>query len=120
MTDLYSEGDRVRATHKRTGEVHKFEVRSSTDSRLTSTTGLYFHSPVWNFEKLASPLPTKAGLYKPYEASGIRHLLLTTTGEWFWVFFEGGTKDWPVAKVAKTWNMPSYADTMTPVYLYND
>jgi len=116
----YIKGDKVRATHKETGEVHEFEVRSLIFRSLISTTGLYFYDTFWDFEKLTPPLPTKAGLYKPYEASGIRHLLLTTTGEWFWVFFEGGTKDWPVAKVAKTWNMPSYADTMTPVYLYND
>ena len=118
----YIKGDKVKVTHKETGEVHEFEVRANAYSPdyLVTTSGLTLHGRFWDFEKLTPPLPTKAGLYKPYEASGIRHLLLTTTGEWFWVFFEGGTKDWPVAKVAKTWNMPSYAGTMTPVYLYND
>ena len=118
MTDMYSKGDRVKATHKETGEVHEFEVRALVFRSLISTTGLYFYDTFWDFEKLASPLPTKAGLYRPYEASGIRHLLLTTRGEWFWVDFDGDGKNWHVAEFAQMPTVQSYAATMTPVYLY--
>lgn len=112
--------DRVRATHKGTGEVHEFEVEQQDGFGLATTTGLYFYDDEWAFEKLAPPLPTKAGLYRPYEASGAHHMLLTTRGEWFWVDFDGNSKNWPVAEVAQTPAVQSNAATMTPVYLYDD
>ena len=120
MTDRYSEGDRVRATHKRTGEVHEFEVRASTYSRLTSTTGLYFHRPFWDFEKLTPPLPTKAGLYQATRDSSDSQLLLTTHGEWFWIYFEGGYKNWPVARPVQDTSVIPHAATIIPLYLYGE
>lgn len=118
----YIKGDKVKATHKERGEVHEFEVRENAymPVYVVTTSGLVFYGAFWAFEKLTPPLPTKAGLYLPYEASGIRHLLLTTRGEWFWVSFKGGTKYWPVAEVAQMSIAQSYAATMTPVYLYDD
>lgn len=118
----YSEGDKVRATHKKTREVHEFEVGWDTHGQPTyivTTSRLVFYSEDWAFEKLTPPLPTKAGLYKPYEAIGIRYLLLTTRGEWFWVDFEGDAKNWAVAEIVPTPIAQSYAATMTPVYLYD-
>ena len=117
----YIKGDKVKATHKETGEVHEFEVRANAYSPdyLVTTSGLTLHGRFWDFEKLIPPLPTKAGLYRPYEASGMLHLLLTTHGEWFWVDFEGNGKNWHVAEFAQMPAVQSNAATMTPVYLYD-
>ena len=117
----YIKGDKVKVTHKETGEVHEFEVRANAYSPdyLVTTSGLTLHGRFWDFEKLTPPLPTKAGLYKPYEAIGIRYLLLTTRGEWFWVDFGGDAKNWPVAEVAQMSIVQSKAATMIPVYLYD-
>ena len=122
MTAMYSKGDKVKATHKETGEVHEFEVGWDTHgpTYIVTTSRLVFYGADWDFEKLASPLPTKAGLYKPYEAIEIRHLLLTTRGEWFWVDFGGDVENFPVAEIVPTPIAQSYAGTITPVYLYGE
>lgn len=119
--DLYSKGDRVRATHKETGEVHEFEVEHPNSYGLGSTTRLYFYDDEWDFEKLTRPLPTKAGMYQPYKLErNTRHLLLTTCGEWFWIDFKGNSKNRPVAQMVPTQIAQLYAATITPIYLYGE
>lgn len=120
MTDLYSKGDMVRATHKETGEVHEFEVEHPNGYGLGSTTRLYFAKSLWDFEKLTPPLPTKAGLYQPYKSEYIRKLLLTTRGKWFWIDFDGDGENWPVAEIVPTSTAQLYAATITPIYLYGE
>ena len=117
----YSEGDKVRATHKETGEVHEFEVRSLIFRSLISTTGLYFYDTFWAFEKLTPPLPTKAGLYRPHKSDyNTRYLLLTTRGKWYWIDFQGYGENWPVTEIVPTSTAQLYAATITPIYLYGE
>ena len=121
--DLHSKGDMVRATNKETGEVREVEVRTDVyaPDYLVATSGLLFYTRNWDFEKLTPPPPTKAGLYQQYKSNyNTRHLLLTTRGKWFWIDFDGDSKNWPVAKLAPTQIVQDYAATITPIYLYGE
>ena len=118
MTDPYSKGDKVRATHKETGEVHEFEVEHPNGYGLGSTTRLYFAKSLWDFEKLTPALPTKAGMYRATSDKGMNKLIFTTLGEWYWLDFTA--KGSVTRKAAIESIQERYAATITPLYLYGE
>ena len=117
-TEDIRKGDRVRATSKTNDDMAEFTVdRSSPEHGCLYSEKNVYHSDSFTFEVLKraeKPLPTEPGIYSPFDGpTDIRRtrlLLLTSTGEWFWLSCMTGTVE-PAYDI-----VPLFRDTITLVY----